>query len=399
MWRAWGILLAVLFQDPSAPFDVPEHEFTLRPPPGWVARPGVRPTVVRFLHPSSDKKADAELSVTHLISGNPTPLESFEAQARTHVAERFKGAVIHEDKRVTIGGRPAFRIVYTFEKALIIKTALHRNNLEYYLLDIYLPEDDAGKQRAAAEAAVETFRIAPVDLSPEESEAFGRTREVLKAAKIDPGMLGERWYALHLGSKKVGHQRTKLAESEGLLSFETDMVFDLGDGNRDAVTVRGSFSPDGRVQKVDSDQVKTNDKKERWQFRAVAELRDGKGRASRDMNGRKEEKTFDVGEGVLLSDVAEFVRGRLAVDGRGVCLMKVLSPFTEEPTVEKIEAGGAEAVEIDDRKVQAVVALCRVDRRKTQAYTYGVDRVLLQQGGAKDLFSVRATSKDEALKP
>ena len=399
MWRAWGILLSVLFQDPAASFDVPEHEFKLTPPSGWVARAGDRPTVVRFLHPSADRKADAELSVTHLISSNPTPLASFEAQARTHITDRFKGAVIHEDKRVTIGGRPAFRLVYTFEKALVIKTALHRSNLEFYLLDIYLPEGDAGKQRAAAEAAVESFRIVPVDLSPEEAEAFGRTREFLKTAKIDPGMLGERWYGLHLGPRRVGHQRMKLAESEGLLAFETDMVFDLGDGNRDAVTVRGSFSPDGRVQKVDSDQVKTNDKKERWQFRAVAEIKDGKVRASRDMNGQKEEKTFDVGEAVLLADVAEFLRGRLAVDGRGVCLMKVLSPFGDEPNVEKIETAGAEMMEIDDRKVRAVVALCRLDRRKNQAYTFGMDRVLLQQGGARDLFSVRATTKEEALKP
>ena len=44
------------------------------------------------------------------------------------------------------------------------------------------------------------------------------------------------------------------------------------------------------------------------------------------------------------------------------------------------------------------MALSRVDRRKTVAYTYGVDRVLLRQGGGKDLFSVRALSKDEALK-
>lgn len=399
MWRAWGITLLLLCQDAPRPFADPDHELAFTPPAGWVARQAASPSVVRFLHPNPERKADAELLVTHLITTNPTPLASFEAQAKVHVAERYKGAVIREEKRLTVGGRPAFRIAYTHEKALFVKTAIHRTNLEYYLFDILLPADDAAALRAAAEASIETFRIVPVDLSAAEAEAFARTREALRGAKIDPGMLGERWYSLHLGERKVGHHRMKLSESEGLVAFEADMVFDLGDGNRDQVAVRGAYSPDGRFQKVDSDQVKTNDKKERWQFRAVVEIKDGKLRASRDMNGQKEEKILDVLEGVLLSDVAELVRGRLAVDVRGVCLLKTLSPFSDEPNIETVESAGPEAMDVGGRKVQAAAALCRMDRRKNQAYIYGSDRRLLEQGGPKDLFSVRSTTKDEALKP
>jgi hypothetical protein len=399
MWRAWGIVLAVLSQDAARPYADPDHELSLTPPAGWVARPGGHPIVVRFLHPTGEKKADAELQITHLVTTNPTPLVSLEAQAKEQVAEHYKGSAVLEEKRLVVGGFPAFRIVFTHDKALHVKTALHRTNLEYYLLDILLPEEDAGRHRAAAEAAVESFRIVPTPLSPEETQAFGRTCDFLKTAKIDPGMLGERWYGLHLGARKVGHQRLKVAESEGLISFEQDMVFDLADGNRDATTVRGAFSPNGRIQKVDVDQVKTSAKKERWQFRATAELKDGKLRASRDMNGHKEEKVLEVPEGVLLTDVADVLRGRLAVEVPGVCLMKRLSPFSDEPDLERVEAAAAEPLEIEGRRVQAVVALCRVDRRRTVAYTFGTDRVLLRQGGAKDLYSVRAMPKDEALKP
>ncbi len=354
--------------------------------------------VVRFQHPAGDRKADGEIQVVHLITTNPTPLRNFEEQAKAHVAERFKNAVIHEEKRVTAADRPAFRLVFTHDKTLFVKTAIQRTHLEYYLVDIVLPEGDAGRQRAAAEAAVATFRILPAALSGEEEAAFGRTREFLRTSKLDPALLGERWYGLYFAGRKAGHQRMKLAESEGLLSFEMDVVLDLGEGNRDAATVRGAFSPDGRVQRLDSEQIKVNDKKERWQFRAAADLKDGKARVSRDMNGTKEEKTLDVPEGVLLADVAEFVRGRLAAAGKGTYLMKTLSPFADEPNVELVESGGAEAMEVDGRKGPAVVALCRVDRRKTSSYTFGSEGCLLRQGGGKDVFTIRALPKEEALK-
>lgn len=399
MWRAWGIALWVLSQDPSPSYTDPEHEFSIRPPAGWIARPGFRPTVVRFLHPIGEKKADAELQVTHLITTNPTPLRSFEEQARAHVAERFKDAKILEQKTIAVDGRPAFRLAFSHDKSLYVKTAVHRTNLEYYLVDILLPVDGDPKHRAAAEAAVDTFRVVPVGLSAEESEAFARGVQALKAMKSEPAMLGERWYGLFLGPRKAGHHRLKLAESDGLVAFEADVVLDLGDGNKDATTVRGAFSHDGRIQRLESEQIKENDKKERWRFRVAADLRDGKLKMSRDMNGHKEEKTLEVQEGVLLSDVASVLRGRFALLGKGTTLLKTLSPFADEPNIEMIEAGAPEMMDVDGRRAEAVVALCRLDRRRSVAYTYGMDRHLLRQGGGKDIFSLRMMSKDEALKP
>lgn len=398
MWRAWGIAAWLLAQDAAPAFNDPEHEFSLRPPAGWVAQPAMRPSVVRFLHRGAEKKADAELLVTHLISPNPTPIKSFEEQARKHVLERYKEPKILEEKAVVLGGRPGFRVVFEAENGLFVKTAVHRTNLEYYLLDIFLPKGDPQGLRAAAESAVQTFTVTPAPLSVEESDAFARGLAALKAAKPEPAWLGERWFGLYLGPKKAGHQRVKLAEAEGLLAFEADVVLDLGDGNRDATSVRGAFSLDGRRQRVESDQVKTNDQKERWQFRASADLQGGKLKVSRDMNGHKEEKTLDVPEGVILSDVAEFFRGVLALSGQKTTLMKTMSPFSDEANIELVEAGAPESTEIDGRRLDAVVALCRIDRRRTQAYTFGMDRLLLRQGGAKDVFSVRRMSKEEALK-
>lgn len=398
MWRAWGIALWVLAQDPAPVFNDPEHEFSIRPPAGWVARAGVRPTVVRFMHAVGEKKADAELLVTHLITTNPTSLKAFEQQAKTHILERYKGAKIEGEKTFAIHGRIAFRVAFTHENTVYVKTAIQRTNLEYYLLDILLPADDAGKQRATAEAAVETFQILPASLSAEENEAFARGLAALKAAKPEPSTAGERWYGLFIGPKKAGHQRLKLAESEGLTSFEMDVTLDLGEGNKDVSTVRGAFSPDGRVQRLSTDQVKTNDKKERWQFKATADLRDGKLKVSRDMNGHAEEKTLEVPEGLLLADVAELLRGRFALLGKGTMLFKTISPFADESNIEMVEAGAPESMDVDGRRADAVVTLCKIDRRKIISYTYGTDRWLLRQGGAKDVFSLRAMSKEDALK-
>jgi hypothetical protein len=398
MWRAWGIALWALAQDPGAVYTDADHEFSLRPPAGWIARPGFRPTVVRFLHPGADKKPDAELQVTHLITTNPTPLKSFEDQARQHILDRFKGAVVQEEKSFEVGGRPAFRARFSHENSVYIKTAVHRTNLEYYLIDIQLPKESVDAHRASAEAAVETFKIVPGSLSPEEGDALTRGLDILRSAKPAPAALGERWYGLYIGNKKSGHQRMKLTESEGLLAFEMDVVLDLGDGNKDASTSRGAFSADGRVQRLESDQTKTNEKKESWRFRASADLRDGKLKVSRDMNGFKEEKSLDAPGGLLLADVAEFMRGRLALSGKGSALIRTISPFADEANIEMVEAGAPETMEVDGHRHEAVVALAKVDRRKILAYTYGTDHVLLRQGGGKDIFSVRALSKDEALK-
>ena len=102
----------------------------------------------------------------------------------------------------------------------------------------------------------------------------------LLRAKLDPVLKGERWYVVLLGARKMGHQRVKIDESEGLVTFEVDTVLDVGDGNRDVSTVRGSFSPDAKVQKVETEQVKQN-KTEKWTFRASVQVDAGKVRVRR----------------------------------------------------------------------------------------------------------------------
>ncbi len=398
MWRAWGITLLVLSQDLGPPAKSEDHEFVIRAPQGWVLKPAPRPTVVKWVV-GEEGKAVAELMVTHLISGNPTPLKNLEAQEKQRLAERYKGAKVAEEKIVSHGGRAAYRLVYSHEGLLYIHLAVHRTNLEYYMLDALLQETTAAKYRAAAEAALATFEIVPTPLTGEEQAARAKGLAVLKAAKIDPALLGERWHAIHLGNLKTGYQRTKIGESEGMYTFEVDVSSDYGQGKTDVTHVRGSFSPDGRVQKVDTEQTKTNDRKERWQFRASAVLQNGQVKVSRDLNGAKEERTFPVDEGVLFGDVTDLLRGVFAAAGKGRVLIKTLSPYADETRVELIEVGERERLDVDGKSRDVILVQSRMDRRKYLTYTYAAaDRSLLRLGGAKDAFSIRAATKEEALK-
>ena len=371
---------------------------SLRPPSGWARRMGQGPFVVRFTAPN-EVKPPCDLTVTHLVhSTNPTPLQTFVKTAKDHIAKEFKGSKIVEEKEFTIAGRPAYRIVFAFEGTLQVKSVVHRTNLEWYLLDASIPNALAASLRPVAEASVASFELAPPPLSAEERAAHARASDALRRAKTAPALLGERWFAVYLGPRKVGHQRVKLAESEGLYVLEADAVSDFGEGNRDSTIVRGSFSPDGRVQKIDTEQTKTNDKKERWQFRASAVLQNGQVNASRDMNGVKEERTFTVAEGVLLGDVADVARRVLVGAGKGTYLLHTLSPYVDEPDVELLEVTDRETMDLDGRKVDAHLVFAKIDRRRTKAYYYGADQSLIREGGLKETFSVRAATKEAALK-
>ena len=368
----------------------------IRPPAGWIRRVGTGPTLVKYTQPG-EMKVPSELLITHLITTNPTPLESFKKQARENFKEKHAAAKILEEKDLTIAGKPAFRMVFVENDLVSFKTIVHRTNLEFYLMDAVYASDQAAKVRPVLEASAGTLEIVPLPMNAEEKLAEARTLALLKAAKIDPALTGERWFAIYLANKKVGRLRMKLAESEGLYSIEEDVVSDFGDGNTDSTILKGSFSPDGRSQKLETEQTKVNPK-QKWVFRATVVIQNGQAKITRDLNGVKEDRAFAVEEGVLLSDLAEFVRPTLVGAGKGSYLLKTLSPYVEDWGVEAIDVGGAENLDVDGRVRPCILVQSYVGRRKSMTYYFAPDRTMLRLGGPKDLFSIRATTQDEALK-
>jgi len=300
-------------------------------------------TVVKFRQPG-DLPVASELLVTHLISSNPTPLENFKKQARDNIKEKYAGSQILEEKDLTLAGKPAYRVVFSHADLIFLKTVVHRSNLEYYLLDATYPASQAEKVRPLVEASIASLEIVPSPLSAEDRVAESKTLGLLKGAKIDPALLGETWFAIHLGPRKVGHMRIKLAESQGSYSFDTDVSSDFGEGNADSTKARGVFSPDGRAQKIESEQVKVNPK-QKWTFKVSASIQDGKAKITRDLNGVQEERSFPVEEGVLLNDVLECLRPVFVGGGKVLYLVKVLSPYSDEATPESLEVGGLENLE------------------------------------------------------
>ncbi len=369
----------------------------IRPPAAWIRQAGSGPVLVKFFQPHDDPKRRSELLVTHLQSGNPTPLETFKKQARTLVTADYPGAKVLEEKEIPIAGKRAFRITFVHDGIVLLKTVVHRNNLDYYLLDAAFPEDQSATLKPLVEASIASFEIVPAPLNSDEKAADARTLELLRSAKLDRALLGERWFGIFVGSKKVGHMRVKLSESEGMYALETDALSDLGDGNKEQSNVRGSFSPDARVQKIDGELQKANPK-DKWQFRSSSVIQGNKAKISRDVNGLKEERTFAVEEGVLLNDVVEAMRAILVGAGKGTYLLKTLSPFSEEWTRETVDVGEAETLEVDGRSRPCVLVQTSSGLRKALTYYYATDRTLLRLGGPRELLTIRALSKEDALK-
>ncbi|RPH43135.1 MAG: hypothetical protein EHM91_08920 [Planctomycetota bacterium] len=396
MWRAWGIFLLALSQDLGSRTTSPDHEFAFRPPAGWNRQLGMGPTLAKYVQPG-DLKSPTEYLVTHLHSSNPTPIESFKKQAKDNIKEKYAGAKILEEKDLTIAGKKAFRVVFQHNDVIQLKTVIHRSNIEFYLLDAVMPLDQASKVQPVIESSVASFEIIPMPMSTEERAADARTMTVIRAAKLDPALLGEKWFTVQLGPKKVGTMRFKMIESEGMYSFETVVHNDFGEGNSDTTLVKGSFTPDGRIQKLVTEETKVNPK-QKWVFAASAAMNAGQVKVARELNGIKEERSFAVEEGVLFTDIAECLRSVLVGAGRGTYLLKTLSPFSEEWNVEMIDVGGPESLEVDGRTRDCTLVQAYVGRRKNMTYYYAPDRSVIRVGGPKDVFSIRASTKDEAEK-
>jgi hypothetical protein len=408
MWRAWGIILFLSSQDPAAPFQSEDHEMAFLPPPGWVRREGARPFIVKFI-PGDALRSAAEsngalpswgLVLSHLYyPSNPTPLQGFVRQAKEHIAREFKSSKMVEEGELKIGERLGYRMVFTHEGSLYLKTVLPRTNLECYLLDASMPQREESKFRPVVESSIASFRLVIASLGPEERAAEARTLDVLKSAKVDPGILGESWQAVFLMNTKTGSQRTRVSPSSDGYAFELDIQDDFGEGGKDATTVRGSFSPDGRTQKIETEHTKQN-AKERWIFRAAAVLEQGRVKASRDMNGVKEEKTFRVEPGVLFEDVADILRRSLFRGrGKGTYLFRTLSPYSDEPEPELMEVNDPEPLEMNGARRSLWIVFSRVGHRKQMTYYYDTQGGLVRVGGMRDAFSLRLSTKEEATRP
>lgn len=384
------------------PFTSKEHEYTFQPPKGWTS--SVRASSTIF---SAGKESRREMEVIRLPVQNPTTPTQFTDQLRKHM-EKYKSKEFLFTRQATIGGRTAWQIAARVEletqnkdKVLIYRTVIHRTHLDYYVLDCRADASDSDRALKIFDASIATFRIEPTALSTEEKAAEART-----IAALQDGVLGakdlqcEAWQGVFLQQVKVGYKTQKLTSAtvEGApgIAFESDTVFDLKKGGNTKYSVRGSFTVDGRYQKMAGEQTVTPEGGKEMKFRHTIVLKDGKVTVRRHMDGADEETSFTVPEGTLLIEVADVFRRAVSLRPKNTYFVRTLDAFESETRTESLEVTGPQTVD-DSRTV--LVTFSSVNRGLTDTYWFDESgKLALLRGNAARLFQVVGMTREEALK-
>ncbi|MBI2900762.1 MAG: hypothetical protein HYY17_11310 [Planctomycetes bacterium] len=406
----WAILALVAQDDGDLgrTYANPDHEFSFRPPADWSAKTAHPPGVVEFVSP--DVPPQASLVVIHFPCKNATPLAHFKKELDEYMKSKYPGASPLVDRQGTVGGQSALQVaVKTKDRAgqeiVVYRIVVHRSNLDYYIFDAQCRADGSARWLALLDKSVATFRIVPFEATVEERAAAARAVQVLRdGAMTRKELEGETWQGVFIERRKVGHQRQKLAaatvEGSPGWSCESDTVLDFKEGGQDRTVVRGSFTADGRYQKIDSEETIVSEKKEELKYRYSAVLRAGRVSVRRHMRGTDEETNFTVPDGTLLTEVADVFRRAVALRSKETYLIPTLHPFEGKTGIEWIEVAGKENVSSRSNETREVlIVFSTADRRRMLHYWYELNGALYVIRGPKQVFVILGLPRDEATKP
>jgi hypothetical protein len=378
------------------------HECSFRPPKGWS---GQLTDTATFAIYSAPKPTKAEISLIRVPIQNPTTLDQLQAQLDQHI-DKYTDKKILYRRQATIGGRPAYQIAVntkldTGDRVVLLRTAIHRSHLDYYMFDCRAGEGDFQKVQGVLEKSIASFRLEPAEASTEERAAAARTIAALKDGVFRAKELpSETWQGVFVEKIKVGYQvqRLRLAKVEGAegLEYEADTVLDLKKGGGTKFTLRGSFTLDGRYQKMSGEEILLTEDEKELKYRYTIVLKDGKVTAQRHMNGVDEETSFTVPEPTLLTDVVDVFRRAASLRGKSTYFFHTLNPFENETGCEWLETSGLQTVE-DSKEIY--VTFATVDRGAS--FTYWFDRtgaLAVIRGGSRRLFHVVGMTREDALK-
>ncbi len=403
------LLLSVAAQadDLGREFSSPDHQFAFRPPAGWTARSGTGPAVAKFVPP--ERPEESSLSVIHYSVKNATPMAQFRKELEAYLAATYKDHTPLLTRPGTIDGLPSLQLALRWKdtsgkETVVYRAILHRTHLDYYLFDGHAPASATEKTIALFEKSVGTFRLRPSDPTVEEKAAAARVVGVLREGVLGARHLeGESWQGVFLEKAKVGYQRQKFvpATLEGRPGWllESDTFVDFREGGKDRTVVRGSFTSDGRVQKIDSEETIVTEKGEELKYRYSAVVRGDRVTVRRHMRGVEEESSFQVPEGTLVTDVADAFRRSVALRPKQTWHVPVLNPFEDRTGWEWVEAAGKETVSVKTNESKDVyVVLSTVGRRRILHYWYELSGTLYVLKGPKQVFVVFGMSKEDAMK-
>ena len=405
-------LLALLVQNPPA--DVPEisgtvkseaYDFEIGLPKGWDATKATGASFFRVQAPAGGL-ADGAAWLMHHDSNHPVSLAFLTEAFRKRGETEYPGFKSVSEKSLTVAGFPAFQVSFTAKargdkELLFVHTVIQRQLQEYFILDVVAAAREKDRIVALSDRMLASFRTG-LPTPREREEKVARTAAFLKSAPVRPGLAGTHWHELVVAKAKLGWQRSVLREAkvDGVpgWEFEVELHQEDAEGGTRTDLSKGSFTPDGSIQRVEFHRVVRTPKDPPVDVRESASLVKGEYVAMREFLGIKVEKKFKAPDGTLLGDVAETMRRMVALAPPGKNALRVLEPFRDIATVEEWESAGPSRINFEGTDRELIQTLVTYARQEPVEYLYELDGSLLRRKGSRGLMVLTRCTEEQARK-
>ncbi|MBI4563158.1 MAG: hypothetical protein HY716_00490 [Planctomycetes bacterium] len=386
-----------------------DYDFSMRLPAGWPRVDEKPPVLFRIVSPPGTL-LDGAMWMEYQEPRQPTPLSTVIEEFLKNAPRAYPGFEKLSDRRQPIGGYPAYACTFHVQSVqegggkkdlIMVRFFVQRQLTEYFMFNAIAERKDKDRLVKVAEQTMATFGAGP-PLQPAQRESLRRAADVLREASLEPGILGERWHAIHVGGRKLGYQRTRCrrdtVEGRTVYAFELEMVLEDREGGRRTSTSRGLCAIDGSYQKIDHELVLEVPGAPRSVFKEEAVLAQGAFSASREVSGQKSEKKFNAPEATFLADAGYILARHFVLAKPTTYAMRVLKPFSDLPMLEIFETHAPGRVRTADGEQELIQALVRKGRFEYEEYLFDTSGCLYQQKAAKGLFVLRRCTEEEAKK-
>ncbi len=376
---------------------IEEYDFSIRTPEGWKAIAVAAPALIKLFAP----EGGASITLRHVDGKWPVPMKTFVEDLKAYLVKEVPEHKLTTDEELKVGGYPARLIVVQGrgkdgKDVVMIKSLVARSLREFYMVDGTCGAKDVDRVTALLRKVLDSMKIG-LDVPKAEADAV----RALPVAAAPAGLVGERWYKVLLRDRKLGWQRSVVREDKldgaPAWAFESEQQLAYDDG-RTVHRTTGAFTADGAVQRCEHE-LQIDDPKGKRVYRESITLRAGEASAVRDINGTKGEARFRVPDRTFLAEVADLLRGIVATKGKAACGLRVLEPFRDEPLIEIMEVGAAEAAKVNGEDRDIATVLVKFARRQQLQYLYdGKSGSLVRLTSGGSVFQVLACTRDEAQK-
>lgn len=402
---AFSLLVALQDAELGNAVTLESVDCSFRPPAKWSATGGVPPTLVKLTAPK-DGLAGGRMAFIYVELQRPVALDRFAEETQSHFAKEFQTHRVVDAKPLDVDGAPGRLLIVQGKtqdgrEVALARALIQRGYLDYFIFEATADSKEEQKMVALLRQVLATLAFG-LPLSKEEEAGRARFQEALRALER-PKAPEEIHFAVRFGKETLGGQRLlvreKTVDGEPGYAFESEMTIGDRDGAAKKVVGRGEFARSLRTQRVEYEEAIEAKDKPKVVFREVAELRAGKVAAEREIDGQKVAASFAVPEGTVHSEVAEILRGWLAVKGAMSYAFWVLSPFRNEPRVESLQIEKPEMIRAHDGERLIAAGFAKVARARNLQYFFEQDGTLYRLASGRSPFEIRRCTREEYKGP